>query len=167
MQETQEMQVQPPGRNDTWRRKWQSTLVFLPGESHGQRSLADYSPWALKESDTTEQLTLFFFFLNFTKGKCQALFQGWRVFLMISPGHILFICVITPLSCENLKVQKCRFKDKICLPYRICSICGLKKPTCSVVRWWQAKNGPYVLSQLPMEKKNTMSFMSFREHRFF
>ena len=39
-----------------WRRKWQPTPVFLPGESHGQRSLADYSPWGRKESDTTEQL---------------------------------------------------------------------------------------------------------------
>ena len=28
-----------------WRREWQSTPVFLPGESHGQRSLAGYSPW--------------------------------------------------------------------------------------------------------------------------
>ena len=28
-----------------WRRKWQPTPVFLPGESHGQRSLAGYSPW--------------------------------------------------------------------------------------------------------------------------
>ena len=27
-----------------WRRKWQPTPVFLPGESHGQRRLADYSP---------------------------------------------------------------------------------------------------------------------------
>ena len=27
-----------------WRRKWQPTPVFLPGESHGQRSLAGYSP---------------------------------------------------------------------------------------------------------------------------
>ena len=37
--------------------KWQPTPVFLPGKSHGQRSLADYSPWGLKESDRTEQLT--------------------------------------------------------------------------------------------------------------
>ena len=28
-----------------WRRVWQSTPIFLPGESHGQRSLAGYSPW--------------------------------------------------------------------------------------------------------------------------
>ena len=37
-----------------WRRKWQPTPVFLPGEPHGQRSLADCSPWSCKESDTTK-----------------------------------------------------------------------------------------------------------------
>ena len=31
-----------------------ATPGFLPGESHGQRSLVDYSPWGCKESDTTE-----------------------------------------------------------------------------------------------------------------
>jgi len=35
-----------------WRRAWQSTPVFLPGESHGQRILADYDPWGQKELDT-------------------------------------------------------------------------------------------------------------------
>ena len=35
-----------------WRRAWQPTPVFLPGESHGQRSLAGYSPWGRRESDT-------------------------------------------------------------------------------------------------------------------
>ena len=40
-----------------WRKKWQPTPVFLPGESHGQRSLAGYSPRGCKESDTTERLT--------------------------------------------------------------------------------------------------------------
>ena len=43
-----------------WRRKWQPTPIFLPGESHAQRSLAGYSPWDRKESDTTERLTLHF-----------------------------------------------------------------------------------------------------------
>ena len=37
-----------------WRREWQSTPVFLSGESHGQRSLVDYNPWGCKESDMTE-----------------------------------------------------------------------------------------------------------------
>ena len=39
-------------------RAWQPTPVFLPGEFHGQRSLAGYSPWGHKESDTTEWLTI-------------------------------------------------------------------------------------------------------------
>ena len=37
-----------------WGREWEPTPVFLPGESHGQRSLAGYSPWGRKESNTTE-----------------------------------------------------------------------------------------------------------------
>ena len=39
-----------------WRRIWQPTPVFLPGESHGWRSLVGYSPGGRKESDTTERL---------------------------------------------------------------------------------------------------------------
>ena len=38
----------------TWRRVWQPTPVFLPGKSHGQRSLVGYSPWAHTDSDMTE-----------------------------------------------------------------------------------------------------------------
>ena len=34
-----------------WRREWQPAAIFLPGESHGQRNLAGYSPWI---ADTTE-----------------------------------------------------------------------------------------------------------------
>ena len=53
-------------RKIPWRRKWHPTPVFFPGESHGQRSLAGYSPWSLagyspwgrKESDMTEQLSM-------------------------------------------------------------------------------------------------------------
>ena len=41
-----------------WKRKWQHTPVFLPGEFHGQRSQVGCSPWGHKELDTTEQLTL-------------------------------------------------------------------------------------------------------------
>ena len=40
-------------------REWQPTLVFLPREFHGQRSLAGYSPQGHRESDTTEQLNTF------------------------------------------------------------------------------------------------------------
>ena len=40
-----------------WRKEWQPTPVFLPGEFHGQRSLVGYSPWSRTKSDTTERLT--------------------------------------------------------------------------------------------------------------
>ena len=41
-------------RKIPWRRAWQLTAVFLPRESHGQRSLAGYSPWGHKELVNTE-----------------------------------------------------------------------------------------------------------------
>ena len=52
----QETQVQSWGRKIPWRRKWQPTPVFLPEKSHGQRSLAGYSPWGHKEWDTNWSL---------------------------------------------------------------------------------------------------------------
>ena len=54
MQETLGLWVQFLGREDPWRRTQQPTPVFLPGESHGQRSLAGYSPWGHKELNMTE-----------------------------------------------------------------------------------------------------------------
>ena len=44
--------------NMPWRRAWQPTPVFLPGESHGQRSLAGYSPRGHIELDTPEHLNM-------------------------------------------------------------------------------------------------------------
>ena len=43
-----------------WRRKWQPTPVFFPGESREWRSLVDPSPWGHKESDTTERLHYYY-----------------------------------------------------------------------------------------------------------
>ena len=58
-----------------WRRKWQTTPVFLAGESHGPRSLVGYSPWGCKESDTAERLyfpSLFLWRLNPVLCSCWA-----------------------------------------------------------------------------------------------
>ena len=52
--------------NIPWRRKWQPTPVFLPGESHGRRSLVGYSSRGRKESDMTERLHS----LHSKEGKC-------------------------------------------------------------------------------------------------
>ena len=54
MQKTQETQVLSLSRKVPWRKAWQPTPVFLPGDSHGQRSLAGYSPQVHKESDMTK-----------------------------------------------------------------------------------------------------------------
>ena len=59
---TECLQCRIPGL-DIWvrkiplRKKWQPTPVLLPGEFHGQRSLACCSPWGCKELDMIEQLT--------------------------------------------------------------------------------------------------------------
>ena len=42
-----------PSNSGIWRRKWQPTAVFLPGEFHGQRSLAGYSPWGCRVGHDT------------------------------------------------------------------------------------------------------------------
>ena len=49
------MWIQSLGWEDPLEEAWQPTPVFLPGESHEQRSLAGYSPWCHKESETTEE----------------------------------------------------------------------------------------------------------------
>ena len=51
MQEMQEMQFNLRVGKIPWSRKWQSTSVILPEKSHGQRTLASYSPWGCKESE--------------------------------------------------------------------------------------------------------------------
>ena len=52
----QETQVQSLGRKDPLEKEQLLTPAFLPGESHGQRSLVGYSPWTGKESDMTDCL---------------------------------------------------------------------------------------------------------------
>ena len=55
----QEIWVQSLYQEDPWRRKWQPTPVFLPGKSHGHRSLTSYSPWGHRRVGldfTTKQL---------------------------------------------------------------------------------------------------------------
>ena len=52
-------------RKIPWRRAWQPTPLFLPGEAHEQRSLVGYSPWGHKESVTTEHTHTKFFVFSF------------------------------------------------------------------------------------------------------
>ena len=65
----QEIQVRSLGWEDPLEEEIQPIPVFLPGESHGQRSLAGYSTWGCKESDMTDTHTLICNF-RIMKQKC-------------------------------------------------------------------------------------------------
>ena len=52
----QETRVRSLGWEDALEKEMAATPVFLPGKSHGSRSLVGYRPWGRKESDTTERL---------------------------------------------------------------------------------------------------------------
>ena len=90
----QESWVRSLGQEDPWRREWLPTPVFLPGEFHGQRSLAVYSPWGCKELDVSEQLT-FTFTLCETEDGIQGIFhhqaeqRTYYAFLYIMIGFII------------------------------------------------------------------------------
>ena len=85
-----------------WRRKWQPTPVFLPGESQGQRSLVGCRLWGCTESDTTdlgesliapswtmgEALDSLLVFLVLNHFSCVLLFATpWTVALMLGLQH--------------------------------------------------------------------------------
>ena len=78
-----------------WRRKWQPTPVFLPGESQGQGSLVGCRLWGRTESDTTEatqqQQQQQCVYVTATLSVCST-------FSFPTPGHksILYICVSIP-----------------------------------------------------------------------
>ena len=54
--DVRDIEFNPWVRKIPWREARQPTPVFLPGESHGQRSLAGYSPWGLQELEMTEAI---------------------------------------------------------------------------------------------------------------
>ena len=60
-------------RRIPWRRKWQSTIVVLPGKSHGQRSMVSYSAWGCQRRDLVIKQQQFF---NGTHpGVCEVIFH--------------------------------------------------------------------------------------------
>jgi len=83
----------------SWRRKWQTTPIFLPGEFHRQRGLAEYSPWGCKELDTTEHACHILVFLI--------------IFQTLSLLYLLGCFVIRDLWCYYCKkiVTCLRLKD--------------------------------------------------------
>ena len=64
----------------SWRRKWQPTPVFLPGKSHGQRSLVGYSPWG--HSVCSEDLRSLYL-ANFKQWALRFCMVGWKNFASV------------------------------------------------------------------------------------
>ena len=90
----QETQVQSLGWEDPLEEGMQTTPAFLPGEFHGQKSLARYSPWGHKESDTTERLRHFKTSLRLPVSTCLA-----HLSLNLAAQHLWFIsCLLAPVS---------------------------------------------------------------------
>ena len=78
----------------SWRRKWQLTPVFLPGEYHGQRSLVGYRPWGHEESDITEWLNTISIIKN-----------GEKIFL--NSTNLLFLRNVKNMSAAAKSLQSC------------------------------------------------------------
>ena len=94
-----------------WRREWLPTLVFLPGEFHGQRSLVGYSPWSCKELDMI-------WHLNHTIRRCLMLFlipTMWLVFAFLKLVESSLL-----LQCSEIS-QRCALA-RVCF-HLFCQIC--------------------------------------------
>ena len=108
--------MQRPGfdpwvRKIPWRRKWQPTPVFLPGESCGQRSLVGYSPCGRKESGMTEWLHFHF------SVSLSCLQMEHHQDYLLSPSLLLF-CPSTPISLSSLNCILHLFIHLYLLKYR-------------------------------------------------
>ena len=85
--------------NISWRRARQPTPGFLPGESHGQRSLAGYSPWSpksqkwLKRLSTHTERILLFFFLCLFKIEVKVDLQCCIGFWCLAKFSFIYMCV--------------------------------------------------------------------------
>ena len=101
----QETQLWSLGQEDPWRRKWQPAPIFLPGKSHGQRSLAGYSPWGCKESDTTEHRCMYMSRLPVRPQEA----PGVLVLCFLSPGMWHGITLHTEETVSERRKEKWLF----------------------------------------------------------
>ena len=100
-QETQETQAPSVGRKIPWRRKWQPTPVFLPGESHGQRSLAGYSPRGHKESDMAEHACAEVLCLSASVSASAHLCESLHLRMCLHMDTFLSLCVFVYLTLQS------------------------------------------------------------------
>ena len=122
----QETQIRCWTGKISWKRKWQATPVFLPGETHGQRSLAGYTPWGHKDWTTiitklhiaTRKWVLWdwepFLFarrsISVTKKRCLKNFRGMREWMPgVKSSDFLFL----NWSSVDLQCFRCKQSDSV------------------------------------------------------
>ena len=152
MQETQRCGFNPWVRKIPWRRKLQPTPVFLPGESHGQRSLAGYSRWGHKESDMTEHSTRYII-LGTSK------FEKYKTFkLFIGLSHMwkksLQYCLQVACFCTYM------FKHTNMYILLLYFHLHLERILVFMTPLWKCKNITWIASLLSLKANSQVSFQN-------
>jgi len=98
MQEIRETRVWPLDQEDPWRRKWQPTPVFLPGESHGRRSLAGCRLWGHKKWTRVSTTAKF-------SNSCDKWLQ-WLWWSFSPPFYhvYMFLYCVSIIACLNVSI---------------------------------------------------------------
>ena len=86
MQEIWVWSLTPWVRKIPWRRKWQPTLLFLPGKSYGQSSLTGYSPWSHKRPTRFRDQTT----ITLNPGRRFRWEAELCDYLLLNPRHTVF-----------------------------------------------------------------------------
>ena len=106
-----------------WRRKWQPTPVFLPGESQGQGSLVGCCLWGCTESDTTE-------------ATWQQQQHSSSTFNFFWGNSILFFIVAEPIYNPTNSVQISLFSISWPIPVLACLFVNNQSDLCMVIAHW-------------------------------
>ena len=96
-----------------WRRQWQPTPVFLPGKSHGRKSLVGCSPWGRWESGTTERLHFYFSLSCIGEGNGNPLQCSYLE--MFTVKFFQFCCIIKHFNIKMLEKIILSWKSYILL----------------------------------------------------
>ena len=122
----------PWARKMPWRRAWQLTPVFLPGESHGQRSLTSYGPWGHNWSDLA---------CMHTGGEFEKSFSWHAVLKECTRGEIPYICVCVCM-CISVAVLPSELSFHPALEFSL-----VKKPILSLRKCFTTSHPQWVLER--------------------
>ena len=127
-----------------WIRKWQPISVFLPGKFHGQKSLAEYSPWGHKEPDTTKHHCIAEYGLHIT-----SLSKYWVCWINLQlielnwgSVHIDIVKKEKGIEMEGVGgVPSWLFaRGRFCVPFTAKIRKKRKQKASQLISWWQNRS---------------------------